>query len=158
VADGATNVQWVWCPNTEYSTATQFNQFYPGDSYVDWVALDSYNSPKNGAWYWFSNLFSIGNSYATITALTSKPLMIAETSSAEASSWSPAASYSKGQWITNTFGSGIQTMPRIRAIVWMNDDLTSSEGCCNWSIQSSSAAQSAFAQAVAPSTYVSTYP
>ncbi len=158
VADGATNVKWVWCPNTEYNTATQFNQYYPGDSYVDWVGLDSYNSPKNGAWYWFSNLFSIGNSYATITALTSKPLMIAETSSAEANLFSPVPPYTKAQWITNAFGTGIPSMPRVRAIVWMNDNLTGSEGCCNWSIQSSSAAQSAFAQAVAPSTYLSTYP
>lgn len=158
VSNGATNVRWVWCPNTQWNSTTAFTQYYPGDSYVDWVGLDSYNMPKNGAWYWFSNLFSIGNSYQVLTALTTKPVIIAETSSAEAYLWSSPPPYTKAQWITNAFGTGIPSMPRIHAVVWMEDNLTATEGCCNWSIESSYAAQSAFAQAVAPSTYLTTYP
>jgi hypothetical protein len=159
MADGATNVKWIWCPNTEWNAASAFDPYYPGDSYVDWVALDSYNKPSNGSWLWFSQLFSTGSSYQDITALSPKPLMIAETSSAEASLWPVTLGYTKAQWITDAFGTGIPTaMPRIKALVWMNNNLTSSEGCCDWRIESSAAAQSAFAVAVAAPLYRSTYP
>lgn len=51
-----------------------FDAYYPGDAYVDWTGLDGYNYGL--AWRSFSTLF--GPSYADITRLTSKPLMVAE--------------------------------------------------------------------------------
>jgi mannan endo-1,4-beta-mannosidase len=154
---GATNVQWVWSPNTRWSDpASDFLSYYPGDAYVDWTSLDSYNKPSNGSWMTFSQLFS--TSYGEITQLTSKPLMIGETSSAEASLFSPVPASTKAAWITATFGSTIPAWPRIKALVWMNDNLTASEGCCNWAIESSTTARSAFAAAIAPSMYVSSWP
>ena len=77
---------------------------------------------------------------------------------AEAGQWTSNPGYTKAQWITDAFGTGIPSMPRIKAVVWMNDNLTASEGCCNWSIESSSSATSAYAQAVAPSSYRGTWP
>lgn len=43
VAAGATNVQWVWSPAVAEDAESAFEPYYPGDAYVDWVALDGYN-------------------------------------------------------------------------------------------------------------------
>ena len=49
---GATNVRWVWCPNTE-DDRIGYRALYPGDAYVDWFGVDGYNGgtelPYKGA-------------------------------------------------------------------------------------------------------------
>ena len=37
------NVIWVWSPYFSRDNCTAFGKVYPGDAYVDWVALDGYN-------------------------------------------------------------------------------------------------------------------
>ncbi len=79
--------------------------------------------------------------------MTSKPLMIAETASGEATGAQAAQGYSKAGWIASAFANEIPSaFPRIGAVLWMNDDLSGSEGCCNWSIESSAAALAAARQ------------
>ena len=44
--EGASNVQWVWCPNaTAFRIEDDRNApaYYPGDDYVDWICADGYN-------------------------------------------------------------------------------------------------------------------
>ncbi len=44
--EGATNVDWVWSPNRDGSTAAALNTFttlYPGDAYVDYIGFSGYN-------------------------------------------------------------------------------------------------------------------
>jgi beta-mannanase len=36
-------VRWVWSPYVSCGNCTAFEKVYPGDAYVDWVALDGYN-------------------------------------------------------------------------------------------------------------------
>jgi beta-mannanase len=104
---GATNVSWVWCPNIYgFGQVTPFDAYYPGDAYVDWTGLDGYN--YTNAWRSFSDLF--GASYADITRLTGKPLMVAEWGSTESGG-------SKAAWITAAFSQLATAMPRIRAMV-----------------------------------------
>src|SRR5262245_47117433 len=46
LAEGATNVTWVWTINRDSVPDTPDNQpaqYWPGPAYVDWVGLDSYN-------------------------------------------------------------------------------------------------------------------
>jgi beta-mannanase len=155
VQNGATNVQWVWSPNVWWtgSLTTDPTPYYPGDSYVDWLALDGYNKTSS-SWMSFSQIFSY--SYNHITAISpTKPLMIAETSSGEATSTQAAAGDSKAKWITDALTSTLPTMPKVKALVWFNEDKTAAEGCCDWRIESSSSAQAAFATAVAPSNVIS---
>jgi beta-mannanase len=51
-ANGAINVAWVFCPGQDaYSPNAQSrgraaSSFYPGDSYVDWIAEDAYSRAK----------------------------------------------------------------------------------------------------------------
>ncbi|GAC1404218.1 MAG: hypothetical protein NVSMB52_18050 [Chloroflexota bacterium] len=145
-AMGATNVQWVWCPNIQWNQQSQFAPYYPGDSYVDWLALDGYNQVRFG-WQSFGQIFR--PSYDRITQISAKPLMIAETSSAEATPSQAAAGDLKANWIIDAFRTAIPSMPRIRAVLWFNEDKTTVESSgYDWRITTSLSAQSAFAQAV----------
>lgn len=157
VKDGATNVQWVWCPNTQWDSSSMFAPYYPGNAYVNWIGLDAYNKPSAGNWLTLRQLLNFDSSYADITSLTSKPLIIAEWSSAEDSAFPGYTGQTKAEWITEAFDSDIPSMPRIKAVVWLNEKLTSSEGCCDWRIQSSRAAVHAFARAIASPRYLSGY-
>jgi beta-mannanase len=142
---GATNVTWVWSPNIEYAGSTPLSELYPGDSYVDWLGMDGYNwgtvpHPTVTGWQTFSQVFT--QTYAKITALSTKPLMVAETASAE-----PGGS--KANWITDAYSTQIPgNFKKVKAIIWFNENKET-----DWRIESSTAAQNAFATAVQSSLY-----
>lgn len=136
-AQGANNVTWVWCPDTRSYPNINGNDladFYPGNSFVDWVGLDGYNWGSSRAgkrWESFSQVFSGG--YGKVTKLTNKPIMIAETASTEQGG-------NKGAWISDTLAVQIpQRFPRIKALIWFNINKET-----NWDISSSSSAMSQF--------------
>lgn len=93
-AQGASNVSWCWCPNVwglagipqgtdidpTIADSSMVN-WYPGDSYVDYVALDGYMSNDSPQLYTPSNLFT-GN-FASIAGITPKPCGIGEVGCAE---------------------------------------------------------------------------
>jgi mannan endo-1,4-beta-mannosidase len=74
-ARGARNVTWLWTVNvTGSSRAAPVAPWWPGDSYVTWVGLDGY-------FYTLSQTFRtlFGPTIAAVRALTSEPVLIAET-------------------------------------------------------------------------------
>lgn len=113
--EGTTNVRWVWFPNVAYSGSTPFAEVYPGDAYVDWMALDGYNfgtAKPNQRWRSAAEIF--GPSYDALVKMTSKPMMIAETASAEAGG-------DKAAWIEQSLLKDIPSrLPRVRAVVWFH--------------------------------------
>lgn len=148
-ANGASNVRWVWSPNVYYAGDTAgaklFDPMYPGDSYVDWVGLDGYNfGPPNNPWRSLLQVFQ--PSYNDITKLTTKPLMLAEWGSTEASG-------DKAAWIRQGFLTDIpQQMPRVRMVVSF-DRVAESD----FRINSSPSALTAYQQVVASPLYDGTY-
>jgi beta-mannanase len=141
-AQGASNVTWVWSPNVEYPGSIALKELYPGDGYVDWVGMDGYNwgTVYNHRWQSFSQVFQ--QTYDDILKITSRPLMVAETGSTEQSGI-------KANWITDAFAEQIPNkFPKIKAVVWFNESKET-----DWRIESSPAAQAAFARAVASSVY-----
>lgn len=142
---GVTNVTWVWSPNVEYAGSKSLNQLYPGDSYVDWIGLDGYNwGPLYGhQWQTFAEVFE--PTYRAVLELApDKPLMIAEMASTEEGG-------DKAAWISDAYLTQLPTnFPKIRAVVWFNENKET-----DWRIESSPAAQSAFANALASSLYAS---
>jgi beta-mannanase len=147
-AHRATNVKWVWSPNIFWDAASEFDAIYPGDAYVDWTGLDGYNWGTTRpweSWQTFSQLYQ--PSYELMRQIApTKPLMIAEFSSAESGG-------DKAAWITQALTNEIPSMPNIKAVVWFN---IIAEGV-DWRIESSPAAQAAFANAVASSYYIANY-
>ena len=62
---------------------SNLQKLYPGDSYVDWVGLSGYNwAGSPSTWRTFSQIFKLSLGY--LSAITSKPVFIAETASNEA--------------------------------------------------------------------------
>jgi hypothetical protein len=113
---GATNVLWVLCPNSDNVPNDAWNQwtaYYPGDTYVDWMGVDGYNwgdiLPASG-WRPFSMIF--GTLYPTMAA-TGKPILISETSSAEAGG-------DKAAWIAGILPALRGSFPAIKGLVWFH--------------------------------------
>jgi hypothetical protein len=134
---GATNITWVWCPNITGLSSPSPKAWYPGDGYVDWTCLDGYNWGE-AQWASFYNVFN--ESYRELLALApNKPMMIGETASTEDGG-------NKAMWITDAITTQVpQWFPRIRAFLWFN---WNDQGR-KWPIESSPAAQEAFASAIA---------
>jgi hypothetical protein len=130
--EGASNVQFVWCVGAN-PTSPNPAEFFPGDSYTSWIALDGYN--RGAPWQSFTSIFSAA--YGDITAVSDQPVMVAEIGSVE-SSTDPSA---KASWIASTFDQEIpQGFPRIRAVVYFD---APGRGF-SYSLASSPAALSAF--------------
>lgn len=144
---GATNVKWVWCPNVVDGMNTiPLSNWYPGDAYVDVLCMDGYNwgtnPAKNGTWKTFSQVFTL--TYSELTRLSSLPIIIGETASSEYGG-------SKAAWITDALKVALpQKFPRVIGILWFNWN----NAKMDWVIETSSSAQSAFANGIASSYYL----
>jgi hypothetical protein len=116
---GATNVQWLWPPNYKsdrpYDPVSDYNLYYPGDQYVDWIGVYGFNwgsdLTRGPGWVEFDYLF---DEFLRNTACRyDKPLMVGPTGSVEGPG-------SKAQWITNIYRA-LADYPNVRAIVWFNE-------------------------------------
>lgn len=144
-ANGAVNVTWVWCPN-QTTAGENLAPWYPGDSYVDWLAFDAYNwGSESGNAYlsWGDTHATFADTYDKVSALSStKPIMVAETASNEAGG-------DKAAWITELFSAQIPvTFPRIKAVCWFEWPIFEMGRTQKWPIESSVAALGAFRRSV----------
>lgn len=138
-AEGAHNVLWVWSPNVLDEPRTDVNRmelYYPGESYVDVLAIDGYNwgsvRPYIG-WQSFAEIMDLA--YDRITALGSQPLWMAETASAEMGG-------DKGAWVQQMFVDSLH-YDRLEAIVWFDENKET-----DWRINSSFGALASFQEAM----------
>jgi hypothetical protein len=116
---GATNVQWLWPPNYKsdrpYDPISDYNLYYPGDQYVDWIGVFGFNwgsdLTRGPGWVEFDYLF---DAFLRNTACRyDKPLLVGPTGSVEGPG-------SKAAWIAN-FYRAMEDYPNVRAIVWFNE-------------------------------------
>ena len=139
---GATNVQWVWCPNPD-NGLVPLDAIYPGDAYVDWFGVDVYNGGTQFDWGgWLSAQQITERTYRAFQAMDpTKPVMLPEVSSVEQGG-------SKAQWITDLFGATPGAFPNIRAIVWFHDNWTTKDArnlpIADWRVNTSLASLQAF--------------
>ncbi|MHB8792593.1 MAG: glycoside hydrolase family 26 protein [Thermoleophilia bacterium] len=144
IEEGAYNVDWLWSPNRDGSTANAINTFdsyYPGDAYVDYVGFSGYNwgtmynTPTwISSWQGFEEVF--GYSYDVMASRTNKPIVLAEMASTELGG-------NKAQWITDAFAMIPTRFPRIVGVTWFNLNKE-----CDWRVQSSPSALQAFRAAI----------
>jgi hypothetical protein len=143
---GATNVTWVWCPNTVFSNSTSLTSLYPGDAYVDWTCADGYNFGtipfKPDVWKGFYT--AMKPTYDQLLKLApAKPILIGEAASTEYGG-------SKSAWIKDMLTTQLPTnFPKIRALAWFNWNINENGGRRDWQIESSASAEAAFAEAIA---------
>lgn len=143
-SEGASNAEFVWAPNVD-DGGIPFTAYFPGDEWVDAVGLDGYNwgsTAEASGHKWLSFGDTFGPSYAILAKLSSKPVMITETASAEAGG-------DKAEWIRKAFLSELpQKFPRINTVVWF--DVAKET---DWRVDSSRSSLEAFREVVASSLY-----
>jgi len=142
-AAGVSNVKWVWSANVD-NGSYPFKAYFPGDEWVDYTGLDGYNWGTAGVgvnrWESLAQVFS--SSYAQLTQLSAKPVIITEVSASEVGG-------SKAAWIREGFLKTIpQSFPRVDAVVWF--DRVQEQ---DWRIDSSTSALDAYREVVASSLY-----
>lgn len=131
---GATNVKWIWSPNNTVADAPSLAPLYPGNAYVDWVAVDGYSYPKVGC---ASPGTVFDPAVQNIESFSDRPMMLAEVGIAAQCSNKPA-------WIASLF-TWLHAHTRIRSITWWDRDTRKD----NWSVNSSPQATEAFRQGLA---------
>jgi hypothetical protein len=156
VQQGATNATWVWCPNAVGKSTTALAEVYPGDDYVDWTCLDSYNFGTDGGnlWISFKEAFNGSIAYGTrdsysqlVNLAPTKPIMIGETASSENGG-------SKAAWITDMLEAELPNQfPQVKALVWF--DSSGIEWGRTFPLDSSPAATRAFQSGIASPVYAS---
>jgi hypothetical protein len=121
---GATNVRWVWSPNNPGGeTADQliatYRSLFPGDDAVDYLGIGVYNTGPAldwGAPRWRTFDDALDPAYRALTAISTKPIVIAEVGSTETGG-------DKGDWIDEAMRAELrQRFPRVRALVWFDVD------------------------------------
>jgi hypothetical protein len=141
LAEGATNVTWVWTINRDTVPAAPGNEpasYWPGPAYVDWVGLDAYNWGTAEHKQWLTVGQTFGARLAELRTY-GKPIMIAETACAEQGG-------DKAAWTADLFAaltgpySGV-----VGAALWFDERYR----VFDWRVSSSPSAEAAFATGVA---------
>ena len=121
---GATNVQFVWNPDAWNPAGVDQRTFYPGDAFVDWMAIDVYNwGAAAGTWESLTQLLADQQIYNKLAGLSTKPMMFAEWGTAEPVAGDPAG-VTKGQWIIDAAQAIGSQFTRIKAVVWFSENGT----------------------------------
>ena len=114
-AEGADNVQWVWCPNaTAFHDERNAPAYYPGDEYVDWICADGYNwapGRQNDEWRSFESIYRDFYDWGTAHK---KPLMVGEFGAQE------RATGEKAQWLTEAREALKTKFPGIKAVLYFD--------------------------------------
>jgi beta-mannanase len=148
---GVDNVQWVWTPinwGLPFEPWNHYSNYYPGDDYVDVVAMDEYNWGTTQTWSKWQSFNDIyWKFYSELSSLyPDKPLIIGEFSCANQGG-------DKAAWIKDTFVQMKENYPRIKAFVWFHKN--NKNGIVNnmaensdWSIDSTQKSASAAREAL----------
>jgi phage terminase large subunit-like protein len=152
VGQGASNVTWTWLVNGIWSDpASDPSRYYPGASYVDWMALDSYNWGRNPAQpdRWITPEQTITPTLKVLKGLApGKPIAIVEDASTEYGG-------NKTDWIREMLTTYLPHHPEIKAYMWFNWNFKKGEKREDWPIESSAPAQQQFRKAIQSGLFVS---
>ena len=123
--EGATNVKWVWAPSREGCKGCEpnyaYESFYPGNRYVDYVALSSYNQAKR-RWRTMASLLE--KPMARMRQMTrspafpnGKPVILDEVGTVHIGG-------SKAAWLRDGYNEVFRRWPRVKAIVYFDVNMT----------------------------------
>jgi hypothetical protein len=123
---GATNASWVWSPHPAY---TNYEEFYPGPSYVNWIGITTLNYGTVAPWsQWYSFDAIVGKAYAELS-LYGKPLMISELGSLSVGG-------DKAKWFKEALTTLPTKYPAVKAVVFFNNanDVSTTYKALDWSM------------------------
>ncbi len=119
------NVLWAWSPHPSYG---HFNDYYPGDSLVDYVALGTlnYGTVANWSkWWTFDEIF--GSHYKDL-AVFKKPMILSEFGSLKVGG-------DRVKWFADALSSLPKKYPLIHMVFFFHydDDRTTTQQSLDWS-------------------------
>lgn len=123
------NVKWAWAVNNisvPNTSANAITAYYPGDTYVDIVAVDGFNF--GNPWQSFDSAFRPA---LTTVAQYKKPIYILSMAS--------AGGTLKAAWITDAVAVQMKKYPLLKGWVWFNENKEQ-----DWRVNSDAAALVAF--------------
>ncbi len=134
-------VKWVFAPNGwSRPGMPRFEEYYPGDNYVDVVAISGYNFGycNGGIWEEPETVFNNPGLGATnghyldrLRALApTKPIFIAQTASSSYWTKGTKSPSEKDRWLRDAY-KYLSTQPNVKAIIYYNID---KDQPCDWSI------------------------
>src|SRR5215203_2508553 len=145
VGQGASNVTWTWLVNSVWSdTESDPSPYYPGDAYVDWTAIDSYNWGLNLIQpdRWITPTQTLSPTLKIVREVApTKPVAIVESASSELGG-------NKANWIQEMLTNYLPLHPEIKAYLWFNWPVEQGGGRFDWPIESSAPAQQRFREAI----------
>lgn len=116
----ANHLQWVWSVNNTDEGGYSAESYYPGDAYVDWVAVDGYNWGTSQTWSsWQTPDQVFGPMIRRLRAMTTKPLAITELASSTSID-SGNSTEAKSQWTADAFKYALTQ--NVKMLVWFNED------------------------------------
>jgi hypothetical protein len=102
------NVAWVWCVNGDRSGGKDWPDYYPGDDYTDWLAIDLYSS---------RNPRQVMKEFLELYGKTGKPIMIPEGGTGpEQTKWNKQFA-GEAAWTAELFDV-IEATPQLKALCW----------------------------------------
>ena len=107
---GATNVEWVWAPQSAGFANGTAPKFWPGSSYVDWI--EASDVLGGHSWPTFAKAFT---PFYTWSAAQGKPLMawVGLPENPSDPSW-------KANWLQGMRSTIKSSMPKIKAVVYFH--------------------------------------
>ena len=114
---GPSHIQWVWAVNHTDVGPYRAEAYFPGDAWVDWVALDGYNWGTSQSWSsWTAPAEVFGAMASRLRTVSLRPLAITEVGSSSQGG-SVAA---KNAWIQQLYGWASQN--DVRMVCYFNED------------------------------------
>ena len=137
---GARNVVWVWSPHVAYD---HWDVYYPGETYVDWVATGVLNYGPIARWsQWWSFDEIFGVKYDRLASF-GKPVMIAELGSL-------AVGGERDAWYAAALDSLPSRHPAVKSVLFFNveADQTVTQQKIDWRIETDSTVVAAVREAI----------
>ena len=142
-SEGARNVSFVFSVDARSSAAEwdAVHLYYPGDAFVDWLAISDYGSLDPGAAVVpFARRLTDSRVYATVTRFSRRPIAVVAGTVDD-------AAHGKAAWIRDAFHAlRSERYARVKAVVW-------SAGAAATRVDASAAALASFRAGVASSRF-----
>jgi hypothetical protein len=117
---GPSHVQWIWCVNQTDVGGFSAEEYFPGDDYVDWLAIDGFNWGTSQSWSsWQSPRECYDDMVGRLRRISRRPLALTEFagSSLVGADNDPDL---KGEWIGDFFAYAIEK--GFAMVSWFNED------------------------------------
>lgn len=113
-------LQWVWAANSVDVGEFTMEELYPGDEYVDWLAIDAYNWGNARSWSeWQSPRDIFRRPIRRLRSIGEGPVAVTEFGSSSQTAGGPDVG-KKSDWITDVFAT-LDDL-NVDLCVWFNED------------------------------------